>query len=351
MADDLATAVKRSEPVQSAARALPAWLPQLAAYREASAGRAVWQLANTLVPYGCLWFLMIRSMQLGYSYAVTFALAVLAAAFLVRVFILFHDCVHGSLFRQKGLNTFFGYVLGVLVFTPFEDWRFSHLRHHVSYANLDTRGFGDIWTLTLTEYNRASRGQRLAYRLFRAPLVLLGCGALFSFLFRFRLPAHKSTRVEWASVWFTNVLILGVALYAGHTIGWRVYLLIQIPLIWMAGAAGIWLFYVQHQFDGVYWSRKENWDPLRAALEGSSYYQLPAVLRWFSSNIGYHHVHHLGPRIPNYRLQQCYAAIPALQAKPPLTFRQSLHAIRLKIWDEDRGQLVGFRAASVERNL
>ncbi|MCX7009291.1 MAG: fatty acid desaturase, partial [Kiritimatiellaeota bacterium] len=340
MAEPETVPVNHPQQIQGAGHRLPAWLAQLATFREPSAGKAAWQLANTLLPYGLLWFLMIRSMQLGYSCGLTLALAVVAAAFLVRLFILFHDCVHGSLFRRKGLNTFFGYFLGMLVFTPFEDWRFCHLRHHVSYANLDSRGFGDIWTMTLTEYYRASHRQRLAYRLFRTPLVLFGLGAIFSFLLRYRLPTQKSTRVEWVSVCFTNVLILGVALFAGHNIGWSTYLLIQIPIIWMAGAAGIWLFYVQHQFDGVYWARKENWDALRAALEGSSFYKLPTLLRWFSSNIGYHHVHHLGPRIPNYRLKECYDAIPALQSKPPLTLRQSLGAIRLKIWDEERQQLV-----------
>jgi len=320
----------------------PAWHASLQNFREPAVGKSVWQLVNTLVPYGVLWFLMIRSMQLGYHYMVTLSLEVLAAAFLVRLFVLFHDCVHGSFFRRKGLNTFFGYFLGVLAFTPFEDWRFSHLRHHVSYANLDTRGFGDIWTMTRTEYEVSSKGKQLAYRLFRNPWVLLGLGALFSFLLRFRLPANKTTRIERVSVLFTNVLILAVMLLAARFIGWRTYLFIQLPIIWMAGVAGIWLFYVQHQFRGVYWARKEDWDGLRAAMEGSSFYKLPAVLRWFSGNIGYHHVHHLGPRIPNYRLSECYASIPALQAKPPLTFRSSLYAIRLKMWDENRHMLVGF---------
>ena len=321
----------------------PAWHAALLEYRTPSVRTASWQLANTLLPYGCLWVLMIESIRRGYPYGWTLALAVAAAAFLVRIFILFHDCVHGSLFRRPGLDTFFGYVLGVLVFTPLEDWRFSHLRHHASYANLDARGYGDIWTLTRTEYDSSSPGKRLGYRLFRHPLVLFGLGALFSFLLRFRIPIRKSRRKERVSVLFTNVLLVGVVWIAARTIGWRTYLLIQLPVIWIAGALGIWLFYVQHQFAGVYWARRDRWDPLRAAMEGSSFYALPAVLRWFSGSIGYHHVHHLGPRIPNYRLKECCDAIPALQAKPPLTLRQSLAGIRLKLWDEDRQELVGFR--------
>ncbi len=326
----------------SGGRTWPAWHATLARYRAASTWKAGWQVINTVLPYGAVWFLMIRSVQRGAPYALTLALAAVAAAFLVRLFILFHDCVHGSLFRSKRANTFFGYCFGILAFTPFEDWRFSHLRHHASYANLDARGFGDIWTLTRAEYESSSKAWRLCYRLYRNPVVLIGLGALFSFALRYRLPTQTAKRREHVSVLFTNLLIVGVALLAVWTVGWRTYLLIQLPVIWMAGAAGVWLFYVQHQFDGVYWARKVEWDALRAATEGSSFYDLPRVLRWFSGNIGYHHVHHLGARIPNYRLKECCDAIPALQAKPPLTIRQSLSCVRLKLWDEERKALVGF---------
>jgi omega-6 fatty acid desaturase (delta-12 desaturase) len=285
---------------------------------------------------------MVRSIRDGQPYAVTLALAAITALFLVRAFVLFHDCVHGSLFRILELNTFFGYVLGALAFTPLDDWRFSHLRHHASYANLDARGFGDIWTMTLAEYRAAPAAKRLYYRFFRHPLVLLGMGALISFVLRFRLPIRKSKRKERVSVLFTNVLLAGVILTAARTIGLRTYVLIQLPVIWMAGAMGIWLFYVQHQFPGVYWARKGDWDPMRAAMEGSSFYALPAVLRWFSGSIGYHHVHHLCPRIPNYRLKPCHDSIPELRAKTPLGIRQSLAGASLRLWDEDRRALVGF---------
>lgn len=321
----------------------PAWHAALTAYKISDNRKAFWQLANTLIPYGCLWYLMIRSMQSGYPYALTLLLALPAAAFLVRIFILFHDCVHGSFFPSRRANTFFGYLFGVLVFTSFEDWRFSHLRHHVTYANLDTRGFGDIWTLTLTEYKNSPRATQLFYRLYRNPVVLIGLGALFTFLLRHRLPARRVKRKEIMSIVFTNLLLALVILAAVHGMGWRTYLLIQLPVLWIAGVAGIWLFYVQHQFEGVYWARKTEWEALRAAMDGSSFYHLPPVLRWFSGNIGYHHVHHLASRIPNYRLKECHEAIPALKAKPPLTFRQSLASVRLKIWDERRQELVGFQ--------
>jgi len=320
----------------------PAWHATLANYRDPDLRKSCWQLANTLLPYGCLWALMIWTIRRGYSYAITLALATAAAAFLVRLFVLFHDCVHGSLFRAEGANTFFGYLLGALVFTPFEDWRFSHFRHHASYADLDARGVGDIWTMTRKEYETSSHAMQLCYRLFRTPLVMFGLGAVFIFLLSFRLPTLKTRRKERMSVLFTNLLIAGVVLIAVRNIGWRAYLLIQLPVIWMAGAVGIWLFYVQHQFAGVYWARRRDWNPLSAAMEGSSFYNLPAVLRWFSGNIGYHHVHHLNPRIPNYRLKPCYDAVPALQARSHLTIRQSLSAIRLKVWDEERQKLIGF---------
>ncbi|HPR83071.1 MAG TPA: fatty acid desaturase [Pontiellaceae bacterium] len=330
-------------PVKAPVHEWPAWYASLSNYKEPGSWKAGWQLINTAVPYFSLWVLMVLSVQSGLPYAFTFGIAIVAAAFLVRLFILFHDCVHGSLFLKKGVNTFFGTVIGILVFTPFDDWRFSHLRHHATYANLDTRGYGDIWTMTRTEYSNAPKWKQIAYRLYRSPVVLIGLGALFSFLLRFRLPSRKSTRKERMSVVFTNLLIVIVALITARLIGWRTYLLIQLPVIWLAGSAGVWIFYVQHQFEGVYWSRKQEWDPLRAAMEGSSFYKLPAVLRWFSGSIGYHHVHHLGPRIPNYRLKECCEAIPALQAKPPLTIRKSLSALRLKVWDEERKQLTGFR--------
>jgi omega-6 fatty acid desaturase (delta-12 desaturase) len=326
-----------------ASRAWPAWHAELARFAEPSARTSAWQVANTVFPYAALLYLMIRSVQQGRPYAQTLALAVVASAFLVRLFILFHDCVHGALFRKKGANTFFGTLFGVLAFTPFEDWRASHLRHHLTYADLDARGFGDIWTLTRTEYEHLPKAKRWFYRAYRNPVVLVGLGALFNFLLRNRIAGGKATRKERMSVLLTNLLIVGVMLAMARLVGWKTYLLIQLPVVWTAGAAGIWLFYVQHQFEGVYWARSQEWDALRAAMEGSSFYRLPTVLRWFSGSIGYHHVHHLSPRVPNYRLQECFAAVPALQAKAPLSIRRSLATKRLKVWDEERKELVGFR--------
>lgn len=323
--------------------AWPAWHAELMNYKQAATGRAVWQLVSALLPYCALWYLLFLSIRRGQPYWVLLLLAVLGSAFLVRLFILFHDCVHGSFFPKKGANTFFGTVLGLFVFTPFADWRLSHLRHHASYADLDARGYGDIWTMTRAEYEKAPKRIRLAYRIYRHPASLIGLGALIAFLLRYRLPAKNVTRKERSSVIFTNLALALIIVIFGQAIGWRTYLAVQLPLIWMAGTVGVFLFYVQHQFDGVYWARRKDWNALKAAMDGTSFYDLPPVLRWFSGNIGYHHVHHLGPRIPNYRLRKCCDAIPALREKQPLTIRQSLAALRLHLWDEQSQRLTGFR--------
>jgi len=320
----------------------PSWYSALRNFRRPSTIKAAWQLTNTLLPYGCLWLIMIWLIHEGYPYWLTLMLSFIASLFLVRIFILFHDCVHGSLFPLQRVNTFFGHALGLLVFTPFDDWRLSHLRHHASYADLDARGFGDIWTMTRTEFEKASRTHQIAYRIYRNPLILLGMGAIFSFVLRFRLPGRMSKRKARASVVFTNLFIVLLVMAAVQTIGLRTFILIQLPVIWFAGIMGIWLFYVQHQFQGVYWARRQEWDALRAAMEGSSFYKLPAVLRWLTASIGYHHVHHLSPRIPNYQLKQCHDSVPELKNKPPLTIRKSLSGIRLKLWDEERKELIGF---------
>lgn len=320
----------------------PEWVALLKPFEKISRLKATWQLLNTLVPYIFLWYLMILMVQRGYAYAYILLLSIPAAALLVRAFILFHDCVHGSLFKSNGVNKLFGYILGVIVFTPFEDWRYCHLRHHASYANLDTRGFGDIWTMTKKEYEASTRTKQLQYRLYRNPFVLFGLGAIFIFLLSNRLPNMKIKRRENVSIIFTNLLLFGVFLGFGFIIGWKTYLMIQLPVLWLGWAAGIWLFYVQHQFPGGYWARTEEWDPIKAAMEGSSFYRLPAIMRWFSGNIGFHHIHHLNSKIPNYRLKKSYETIPELQTITPLTILKSIKCFKLKMWDEKENKMVGF---------
>lgn len=320
----------------------PKWHSKLKPYQVPNTGNAIWQLINTLVPYGCLWAIMIQLIHMDYPIIVIWLLSVPAGFFLVRIFILFHDCVHGCFFKSKQINTVIGYAIGVLVFTSFEDWRFCHLRHHAKYANLDARGFGDIWTLTREEYEASSRTVQRLYKLYRNPFVLIGLGALFNFLLHNRLPSSKVKHKERMGVLLTNLLIVAIIIAASRAIGWQAYVLIQVPVLWIAGATGIWLFYVQHQFEDGYWARSGTWNPLRAAMEGSSFYQIPNVLRWFSGNIGYHHLHHLNPGIPNYFLKKCHDAVPELQEKEPLTLIKSLSCIRLKLWDEKHQKMIGF---------
>jgi omega-6 fatty acid desaturase (delta-12 desaturase) len=331
-------------PIPGPKMAKPEWYPATATYGKPDIRKATWQIIDTLVPYAFLWALMVLMIRSGYPYAITLALAVVAGGLLVRIFILFHDCCHGSFFASRRANTIFGTITGVLAFTAFDDWRHAHGRHHATFGDLDRRGTGDVWTMTVAEYRGAPLRTRLAYRLFRNPLVLFGPGPLILFLIINRLPTAGANRNDRISVLITDLAILAVVGLAGLTIGLRTYLLIQLPVILVASSIGMWLFYVQHQFEGVYWARHENWDPMRVALEGSSYYQLPRVLQWFTGNIGLHHVHHVRPRIPNYHLQQCFEGIPALQAIRPLTLRSSLTSLRLNLWDEVQHKLVSFRA-------
>jgi len=334
--------VSRTSAEYLARYAWPPWYGNLARFQEKNLGKAAWQLVDTFVPYFLLWYAMIGTIKLGHSYLFTLALALPAAAFLSRIFILFHDCVHGSFFASERANTILGYVCGILVFTPLEDWRFSHFLHHATFANLDARGYGDISLMTVKEYKNASFRRRLGYRLYRNTFILFVLGPIFHFFLNQRFPTWSTGRAEHRSVIITDVGIVAIGFLVSWAVGWKTYLLIQVPVLWLAGGAGIWLFYVQHQFEGVYWARTNQWDPLRAAFEGSSFYKLPTVLRWFTGNIGYHFVHHLQYGIPNYRLKDCYDAIPELHRKSPLTMRKGFSSAGLKLWDEDRQQLVGY---------
>ena len=319
-------------------------MKSLKKYETPHRGKALWQLANTLIPYALLLYLMTYTVLNGYTYWLTLALAVIAGLLLVRAFIIFHDCTHGSFFASRLANTITGYVTGILAFTPFDEWRHSHGIHHATAGDLDRRGVGDVWTMTVAEYRAAPRRQQIAYRFIRHPLVTFGLGPAWMFLVMARFPASKIANArDRRSVYITDLAILAIIVIASLTIGFRTYVLVQLPVILIAGAVGIWLFYVQHQFESVYWARHEALDRERAALEGSSYYKLPPVLQWFSGNIGFHHIHHLRARIPNYNLQQCYEEIPALQEVPPLTIRESLRCAWLDLYDEQQHKLIRFR--------
>ncbi len=322
----------------------PNWLKTTKVYEQVDLRRSVWQLVNTFLPYFALWYLMIRTVQLGHSYWLTLSLAVLAAGFSVRIFIFFHDCGHGTFFASRRARTILGYITGVLMFTPYHDWSHNHRVHHATAGDLDRRDVGDVWTMTLEEYLAAPRSQQIFYRLVRNPIFMLGIGPFYVFLIANRFANKNAKRRERQSVWITNLALLAIIFVASQTIGLRTYLLIQLPVILIAATAGIWLFYVQHQFEGVYWSRHEEWDPIKASLQGSSYFKLPKILQWFTGNIGLHHIHHIRPRIPNYNLQRCYDETPAFQAVKPITLRTSLRSLWLNLYDEGSGKLVSFRA-------
>ena len=318
-----------------------AWKAIVLEYQKPSLWRAVWQLVNTLGPYALLWYLMYLSFT--WSWWLTFGLAVLAGMFLVRIFIIFHDCGHGSFFKSHLANDIVGFVTGVLTFTPYYHWRWEHSIHHASAGALDRRGTGDIWTLTVEEYLKASRWKRFAYRLARNPLVLFGIAPVFLFLIQQRFSSPKANSRERWSVRWMNAAIFAMAAGLSWAFGIVPYILVQLAVIMVGGGLGIWMFYVQHQFEDVYWEREENWDFTAAALQGSSFYKLPKVLQWFSGNIGFHHIHHLSPRIPNYNLERCHRADPIFQQVKPLTVFTSLKSLTFRLWDEQRGRLVSFR--------
>ncbi|BBD09226.1 fatty acid desaturase [Desulfovibrio ferrophilus] len=313
-------------------------------YARAGYGPALWQLASTLGAYLALWVLMAILVRYDLPFWLFIVPVAIAAGLLVRLFIFFHDCTHSSFLPSRRGNRIVGYLTGALTFTPFDSWGRAHLVHHGTYGDLDRRGVGDIWTLTVEEYRASPWYRRLGYRLFRNPFVFLGVGPAYQFLVLNRLYVKGQGASERRSVNITNALILVMIGIGGLTVGWKAYLLIQSAVMLTAGTLGVWLFYVQHQFEGGYWARHEEWDPLVAAMKGCSYYKLPKVLQWITGNIGLHHVHHLLPRIPNYRLQECYDEIPALQEVTPLTLRKSLKSLFLNLWDEQRQRLVSFRA-------
>jgi acyl-lipid omega-6 desaturase (Delta-12 desaturase) len=319
----------------------PSWKEVVARYQRPAAWRGLWQMLNTLVPYAALWYLMYRSLAVSVWLALPIAL--LAGGFLVRIFIIFHDCTHGSFFKSRRMNEIVGSVMGVLCFTPYYRWRWEHSVHHASAGDLDRRGTGDVWTMTVQEYLEASRWKRFAYRLARNPLILFVIAPLVLFLFLERLPTGKEGRRERLSVYGTNAALALVAVGLSWLLGWKAYLFFQLTSIMVAGSVGVWLFYVQHQFEGVYWERGKEWDYEKAALEGSSFYKLPRILQWFSGNIGFHHIHHLSPRIPNYHLEKCHRSDPLFQTVKPVTLFSSFKSFSFRLWDEQRRKMVGYR--------
>lgn len=317
------------------------WQQAVKKYQGASVQHSLWQVFNTLIPYFILWYLMYRSLEI--SYWLTLALAIPAVGFYTRTFIIFHDCGHGSFFRSKKANTIIGYLTGVITFTPYHQWRHDHAIHHATAGDLDRRGTGDVLTLTVDEYLELPFWKRLGYRLYRNPFVLLLLGPPLMFTIGYRFSHPTAGRRERASVYWTNLALLAIVVGLSWAIGIKAYLMVQLPIIIIASSVGVWLFYVQHNFEGAYWVRHDEWDYAKAGLRGSSYYKLPKILQWFTGNIGFHHIHHLSPRIPNYYLERCQKENSIFQQVKPLTFISSLKSMNLRLWDEQGRRLVGYR--------
>jgi omega-6 fatty acid desaturase (delta-12 desaturase) len=325
---------------------ISSWRDAVKKYQDPDIRKSIWQLINTLVPYFLLWVGMI--LVIDYSYWLVLPMALLAGGLLVRIFIFFHDCGHYSFFKSAKANHTLGSLMGILVFTPYYHWRQSHAVHHATAGNLDKRGEGDVWTMTVEEFLEAPRWKRMFYRIYRNPWIMFGVGPLLTFLVLHRIPSKSFGKREQNSIHWTNAALIGVALIMSWAIGFKNYFLIQLPIIWVASTAGVWLFYVQHQFEGVYWERAKDWDFVKAGLEGSSYYELPKVLQWFSGSIGFHHIHHLSPRIPNYLLEKCHRENPIFQIMP-IKLMSSLKSLNFRLWDEKERKLVDFNQIKIYR--
>jgi omega-6 fatty acid desaturase (delta-12 desaturase) len=324
------------------------WQRTLAPYAKPRIGRSLLDLATAVLPYLALSLLMYRLLDV--SYLLVLLVAIPASGFLVRTFILFHDCSHGSFLPSKRANIWLGTVLGLLVYSPFLRWRHDHAIHHATSGDLDRRGGGDVRTLTIVEYDALEPRARLAYRLFRNPLVMFGIGPIVALLIGPRIVSRDARPRMRRSVIGTNIALVVIVALLCWLMGWTAFVLVQAPTVLLAGSAGIWLFYVQHQFEDAYWESDDGWSYADAALRGSSYLKLPKVLQFFSGNIGLHHVHHLSARIPNYNLQRAHDENPIFHQVPTLGFRDGLRAVRLKLWDQEQGHMVTFAQARETRH-
>lgn len=317
------------------------WTEIVRRYNKPDLRKSIWQIINSLGPYLLLWAGMYYA--LGISYWITLGLSLLAAGFLVRIFIIFHDCGHGSFFTSTRANRITGTILGSLAFTPYDRWHRDHAIHHNTVGNLDKRGVGDVWTLTSNEYRDKTSREKLIYRIYRHPVILFGIGPVFLFVLWFRFPKKGLNRRERLNSHLTNLIILVYSTGLILLMGWKAFLMIQLPVIYFASAAGAWLFYVQHQFEDVVWTRREEWDYKEVALLGSSFLKAPRILQWFSGNIGFHHVHHLGPRIPNYNLEKCHRENQIFNSVKPVSVLNGILTMKFRLWDESLGRLITFR--------
>jgi acyl-lipid omega-6 desaturase (Delta-12 desaturase) len=317
------------------------WHAIVARYQTPERWRSLWQAANSIIPFLALWYLMYRSLEI--SYGLTLLLAIPTAGFMVRTFIIFHDCGHGSFFKSRNGNDIMGFITGILTLTPYYEWRHTHAVHHATAGDLDRRGTGDVLTLTIAEYKALPWWKKVGYRAMRNPLIMFTVGSflVFTVAHRFWHPGSGKREI-WSVIW-TDLALLGILIGMSLTIGWKAFVLVEAPVVFIATAVGVWLFYVQHNFDRTYWERHAQWDFFKAGFNGSSFYKLPGILQWFTGNIGFHHIHHISPKIPNYKLPQCYKENPIFHIQP-LTILSSLKSLRYRLWDEEQKMLVGFKA-------
>lgn len=313
-------------------------------YQKPVLWKSIWQISNTLIPYVGLWILIAYSLQV--SFLLTGFLIILAAGFLVRLFIIFHDCGHGSYFKSQKANQIIGMFFGILAFTPYDKWHSQHLKHHATVGNLDKRGVGDVWTMTTTEYENSNKLTRIKYRIYRNPFIMFGIGSLYVFLIQNRLTQKWMNKKEKSNIYFTNLMLTLIFVLMSSAIGFTNFLIIQLLILYLAAIAGLWLFYLQHQYEDVAWVRNKDWNFRSIAINGSSYLKLPKILQWFSGNIGFHHIHHMNARIPNYNLPKCFHENEVFKKVRPITFSRSLKSLNLRLWDEKLHKLVSFRSKS-----
>lgn len=314
---------------------------QIRPYEKSDTRTSVWQLINTIPPFFLLWFFSYQALSV--SIWLSLVLSIIAAGFVIRIFIIFHDACHGSFFANKKWNDIVGTITGIITMFPYRKWKREHNIHHATSGNLNKRGTGDVWVMTVEEYTRVSKLERLQYRLYRNPLVMFGLGPLYLFLVTNRLNRKDARKKERRNTYLTNVSILTIYSLLIYFLGWEKFLLVQLPIMFTAGALGIWLFYVQHQFEDSYFEDENDWDYVKAAIDGSSYYKLPKILQWVTGNIGYHHVHHLSPKVPNYYLENVHESTPPLQQATTITIGSSLKSIRFKLYDEKNKTFVTFK--------
>ncbi|TRM10984.1 fatty acid desaturase [Lentibacillus cibarius] len=313
----------------------------VAAFANPDTKASILQLINTIPPFFLIWFLAYESLSV--SIWLTLALTVLASGFVVRIFIIFHDCTHGSFFKNGKANRIVGTITGVITLFAFEKWKRSHAIHHATSGNLDKRDTGDVWVMTVDEYMAASFWGRLAYRLYRNPIVMFGLGPLYLYFLSNRFNRKGAKRKERLNTYIINASVAVIYGLLIWTIGWEAFLIIQLPIMFIAGALGIWLFYVQHQFEDSYFENEDEWDFVKAAVDGSSYYKLPKVLQWLTGSIGFHHVHHLSPKVPNYHLEKAHESTPPLKQATTITLASSLKSIRFRLYDETNKTFISFK--------